>query len=111
MLSEFLSHPHISIIPKLLIALGYSFLDVKDKHAFRIFLHNFLEGRDSIHEKIHCLSSPRQLQLTFWTSFVRYKDTLFREEIQELEQMRDLVLGTKRPSIITQIFQLFGTEK
>jgi hypothetical protein len=30
------------------------------------------------------------------------------EEIQELEQMRELVLGIKRPSLITQIFQLFG---
>jgi hypothetical protein len=29
------------------------------------------------------------------------------EERQELEQMRELVLGIKRPSIITQIFQLF----
>jgi hypothetical protein len=29
------------------------------------------------------------------------------EEVQELEQMRDLALGIKRPSVITQIFQLF----
>lgn len=35
----------------------------------------------------------------------------YEEEVQELEQMRELVLGTKRPSIITQIFQLFATEK
>jgi len=31
----------------------------------------------------------------------------YEEEMQELEQMRELVLGTRRPSIITQIFQLF----
>ena len=35
----------------------------------------------------------------------------YEEEIQELEQMRGLVLGMKRPSVITQIFQLFATEK
>jgi len=33
------------------------------------------------------------------------------EERQELVQMRELVLGMKRPSVITQIFQLFGTER
>ena len=33
------------------------------------------------------------------------------EEIQELEQMREIALGIKRPSVITQIFQLFGTER
>ena len=35
----------------------------------------------------------------------------YEEEIGELNQMRELVLGIKRPSVITQIFQLFGTEK
>ena len=35
----------------------------------------------------------------------------YEEEIQELEQMRELVLGMKRPSVITQIFQLFGIAK
>ncbi len=34
----------------------------------------------------------------------------YEEEIRELEQMRELVLGIKRASVITQIFQLFGTE-
>jgi hypothetical protein len=32
-------------------------------------------------------------------------------EEQELEQMRELVLGTKRPSVITQIFQLFAVKR
>lgn len=40
-----------------------------------------------------------------------YHLSRYEEELQELEQMRELVLGTKRLSIITQIFQLFGTEK
>jgi len=35
----------------------------------------------------------------------------YEEEIQELEQMRELVLGTKRSSVITQIFQLFATKR
>ncbi len=35
----------------------------------------------------------------------------YEEEIWELEQMRELVLGVKRSSVITQIFQLFGTER
>jgi len=35
----------------------------------------------------------------------------YEEEIQELKQMRDLALGINRPSIITQIFQLFATIK
>lgn len=33
------------------------------------------------------------------------------EERQELEQMRELALGIKRPSVITQIFQLFAAER
>jgi hypothetical protein len=33
----------------------------------------------------------------------------YEEEIQELEQMRELALGIRRPSVITQIFQLFAT--
>ena len=35
----------------------------------------------------------------------------YEEEIQELEQMRDLAVGINRPSIITQIFQLFTPKK
>lgn len=35
----------------------------------------------------------------------------YEEEIGELEHMRELVLGIKRSSVITQIFQLFGTER
>ena len=34
-----------------------------------------------------------------------------KEEKIELEQMRNVVLGTDGPSLITQIFQLFGTAK
>jgi hypothetical protein len=35
----------------------------------------------------------------------------YEEAIQELEQMRELALGTKRPSVIAQIFQLFGADR
>lgn len=63
------------------------------------------------------LPALRELSRSLW-DFCQYrKDSQhhhvprYEEETRELEQMRELVLGIKRSSIITQIFQLFGTEK
>jgi len=40
-----------------------------------------------------------------------YHPSRYEQEIQELEQMRELALGIKRPSVIAQIFQLFSTAR